>query len=652
MSEILILHNQTLTESVINDLENDASASAQVFDILPSEFSVPNFNLDQSVHKKLSQIFESSKKFDAIFLPYNLSKENYLEFTGILVALHIRLTPDFGNMMVPIVFYGPEDPRHVGKLSDFGTFLMSPKVLCTSKISAKNFLATAKMLDDLNEHDYGLFLNKINLEPKNSKYSSHHSVANEYALYHWSKEIGIMDEIRHVRDNLTYRLYFKFLDRMRHQIRDNSPPDSSIVDEKADIKSESLNLTSTKILLIDDEAENGWGIFYKRLFEANNIISNEENFKILRPKENIALNSLKQDKIVELALNEIEKFDPDVVLLDLRLDRIVDFNMNTPPENLTGIRIAKKISQRNKGTQVIITSASNKIPNYLAVSKEGLGVDGYIIKSINEDSSVKVSQIVSSLQHVIPRAKFLKEVNEKLHQITRLCDYFSPEFLENQKSNILRGFQLVYQKDLNFAYLLFYQIIESFSLQDSVFTKENHNGFVYSKNDKKIKVFEVFTSKNSSTKTMKSNFRYNHRDKVFNFNNNESPTQKHIPMFTKMPLILAYRYKHYLKTINDFVSINHIRNDKCGHGKKDENANVTNVELIGLLNFIIYILDDDNHSDENEIHEYGISKSQNVSNSANKNRVKKKNKIKRASQTLGSNSDLQSLFDQLKNEGK
>ena len=103
---------------------------------------------------------------------------------------------------------------------------------------------------------------------------------------------------------------------------------------------------------------------------------------------------------------------------------------------------------------------------------------------------------------------------------------------------------------------------------------------------------------------------------------------------------------------NDFVSINHIRNDKCGHGKKDENANVTNVELIGLLNFIIYILDDDNHSDENEIHEYGISKSQNVSNSANKNRVKKKNKIKRASQTLGSNSDLQSLFDQLKNEGK
>ena len=235
---------------------------------------------------------------------------------------------------------------------------------------------------------------------------------------------------------------------------------------------------------------------------------------------------------------------------------------------------------------------------------------------------------MSSLQHVIPRAKFLKEVNEKLHQITRLCDYFSPEFLENQKSNILRGFQLVYQKDLNFAYLLFYQIIESFSLQDSVFTKENHNGFVYSKNDKKIKVFEVFTSKNSSTKTMKSNFRYNHRDKVFNFNNNESPTQKHIPMFTKMPLILAYRYKHYLKTINDFVSINHIRNDKCGHGKKGGKANVTNIDLIELLNFIIYILDDDNHSDENEIHEYGLSKSQNVSNSANKNRRKRKIKLK------------------------
>ncbi|MDA7762270.1 response regulator [Crocinitomicaceae bacterium] len=603
MSEILILHNQTLTESVINDLENDALVSAQVFDILPSEFSVPNFNLDQSVHKKLSQIFESSKKFDAIFLPYNLSKENYLEFTGILVALHIRLTPDFGNMIVPIVFYGPEDPRHVGKLSDFGTFLMSPKVLCTSKISAKKFLATAKMLDDLNEHDYGLFLNKINLEPKNSKYSSHHSVANEYALYHWSKEIGIMDEIRHVRDNLTYRLYFKFLDRMRHQIRDNSPPDSTIVDEKDYIESESLNLESTKILLIDDEAENGWGIFYKRLFEINNIISSEENFKFLRPKDNIALNSLKQDEIVELALNEIEEFDPDVVLLDLRLDRIVDFNMNTPPENLTGIRIAKKISQRNKGTQVIITSASNKIPNYLAASKKGLGVDGYVIKSINEDSSVKVSQIVSSLHRVIPRAKFFKAVATKISILNDKIKEFDSDFFDGHQIFLDRAFRLLYQNDINFSYLQLFHLIESYSKSEKVVNNKGNEYHIFTLNNKIV--FAAKKVKNS----LISNIAYTRREGYipasYGFGDGKDATGGggYIPVRLIMKLILVYRLSSFDK-IFLLDTINALRNEKCGHSPKSSEDIIKEQEYLQILDFLLFIFDNANISDLRSPHAF------------------------------------------------
>lgn len=595
MSEILILHNQTLTESVINDLENDALASAQVFDILPSEFSVPNFNLDQSVHKKLSQIFESSKKFDAIFLPYNLSKENYLEFTGILVALHIRLTPDFGNMMVPIVFYGPEDPRHVGKLSDFGTFLMSPKVLCTSKISAKNFLATAKMLDDLNEHDYGLFLNKINLEPKNSKYSSHHSVANEYALYHWSKEIGIMDEIRHVRDNLTYRLYFKFLDRIRHQIRDNSPPDSSIVDEKDDIESESLNLTSTKILLIDDEAENGWGIFYKRLFEINNIISSEENFKFLSPKDNIALNSLKQDEIVELALNEIEEFDPDVVLLDLRLDRIVDFNMNTLPENLTGIRIAKQLSQNNKGTQVIITSASNKIPNYLAASKKGLGVDGYIIKSINEDSSVKVSQIVSSLHRVIPRAKFFKAVATKISILNDKIKEFDSDFFDGHQVFLVRAFRLLYHNDINFSYLQLFQLIESYSNSEKVLKVDGDKYFILTEKNQQVLAFEI---KNNELRSnlVRVKGRGNTGWATEFGSGKEIIRGQYIPVRLKMPFILVYRLSSFDKILL-LDTINSLRNAKCGHFPKSSEDIIKEQEYLQILDFLLFIFDNANISD-------------------------------------------------------
>ena len=52
------------------------------------------------------------------------------------------------------------------------------------------------------------------------------------------------------------------------------------------------------------------GFFISVYLRLNNIISSEENFKFLRPKDNIALNSLKQDEIVELALNEIDGIGP------------------------------------------------------------------------------------------------------------------------------------------------------------------------------------------------------------------------------------------------------------------------------------------------------------------------------------------------------
>ena len=393
------------------------------------------------------------------------------------------------------------------------------------------------------------------------------------------------------------------LDRIRDSKKNKTTKNKSENLDEAKAK-KNLSLTdgakSCKILLIDDESNAGWGIFWKEFLAKYKFEHIDDNLKILGDSS-LSISNLSQDEIILLAENEILSFDPDVVLLDLRLDRIIDFDENSLPSNLTGIKIAKLITAKNRGTQVVITSASNKITSYLAASKDGLGVDGYVIKSIEDDTDDKINHIINTLNDVIPRSKFLKEVNEKLHQITGLCEYFSLEFLKKQQSNILRGFQLVYQKDLNFAYLLFYQIIESFSSQDSVFTKEKNNGFVYSKNDKKIKVFQIDKINHNPPKfLMKTKFGY--ADREYTFGEHQKGVQKYIQMSIKMPLILAYRYKNYLKTIDDFVSINYIRNNKCGHGKKDKNANITNVELIDLLNFIIYILDDDNHSDENEIH--------------------------------------------------
>ena len=64
------------------------------------------------------------------------------------------------------------------------------------------------------------------------------------------------------------------------------------------------------------------------------------------------------------------------MILDLRLHK-EDFN-NKPIDEITGFKILEKIKNHNKGIQVIIFSATNKIWNLQAL--QNAGADGFIIK--------------------------------------------------------------------------------------------------------------------------------------------------------------------------------------------------------------------------------------------------------------------------------
>ena len=187
----------------------------------------------------------------------------------------------------------------------------------------------------------------------------------------------------------------------------------------------------------------------------------------------IKFKNLNREQIIESAIIKVEEFDPDIVLLDLRLQDD-DFIQDVSPKNLTGIQIAQAIHIINKGIQVIITSASNKIPNYLASFKKGLGVDGYIIKSLDIDPEVAITEIIKTINNSIQRAEFLKPVVQKIKLIKSLLHPKNDDetkgldrFIKLAEVNLEIALKLfndytINPRYINFGFLQLFMLIEDF----------------------------------------------------------------------------------------------------------------------------------------------------------------------------------------------
>ena len=197
--------------------------------------------------------------------------------------------------------------------------------------------------------DWGYCIEKIKqLDVKKpASYKTHHSITNEWSIYRWSKYLGI--ENIEIQKEIEDFLYFNYLKAIY--------PETTIDDPKSFLVKE-----KGKVLLIDDEVAKGWDAFFKSFFEFSHSITFKsigKDFKMLT-----------QEEIVERTKSEITVFDADVVLLDLRLHD-EDFETKKASE-LTGAKIFNAIKEINKGIQIVIFSASNKVWNYLPFASEGI----------------------------------------------------------------------------------------------------------------------------------------------------------------------------------------------------------------------------------------------------------------------------------------
>lgn len=568
----LLIYNKNIAPQLAIEFEAKLGKTYN-FQVGKQELLNPNFTMDSKMNYILKNEIENCR-YDAIFIPYSLSDENYLEFSGLRLAYHIRLTPQFDNMQTPIVFFGYETLLEVNKLSKLGSILFSKGCFHIDRISIESFEEQIlEIKEKYSEMDIAEFLNDFierNALKPAGNYTTHHSITNEWSIYRWTKSLNLPTE--NIDKEIKSNLYFKYL-KAKYPIKKIPSAKRMLIQE------------SGKILYLDDEIDKGWATLFKTICIGKTFNSIGADFK-----------NLNSDEIIEHALEKVNSFGPDVVLLDFRLHDD-DFEVSKP-EDVTGFKILQEIKKVNKGIQVVILSATNKIWNLLELQKAG--ADEFILKespelSTDENYSVtSINNIYFVLNEKLKAGKFLKFIDSSFKKIIGLITINNPE--EDFKEGILNNFEIAFkllhdsffdEKYRNYAYLQLFLIIEEWLKQPNIFLDESDNCYVAKEGSSDEKYL------------VRKNVRENEYECAIKFDNGhyslgkETKHQKtkFVDTNFKMSSVLLFKYGCSTSGEHNWTSIYKVRNQKAAH---PERKLVEKSEIESLLQFMEYIFNQDN----------------------------------------------------------
>lgn len=377
---------------------------------------------DSRLHTIVSEELNGDK-YDNIFIPLCFG-DSLSDYNGLRLTAHIRCTKTV-NQLSNIYIYGFVGYKDLLEYPCFN--ILKTKNVFLIDYSKKAIQEADKnTISPLKEDELTKEIQKLVLAaPKDN-----HTIANEWAIYRWVTMIGtgVRDEgIDIINRNIQQNLYFKYLQTIYPVVRN----------ELSAIKIEKGNEKSPKILYIDDEAEKGWDeIFATLLCDGSNL-----DYECLEDD----IKKLSKEEIITTSIKEIKEKDIDIVILDFRLHN-ADFSKEIPIEEVTSMEILKQIKEYNKGIQVLIFSATNKIWNLQAL--ERLGADGFIIKEAPENSINPnfTEETIANFKRIMERSirmTFLKEAYNVIRKIKEEIETISNDNdLEKLKLKTEMGIQL------------------------------------------------------------------------------------------------------------------------------------------------------------------------------------------------------------------
>lgn len=385
----------------------------------------------------LSKVKESAEDI-ILLIPTILDPFNACSYDGVEYALrcyfHFVETKqsNFG-----VVLLGTEEESAFWHHCEYAQILKCPHIsyIKNNIYTIKDYLNNADSITfNIDWQDCIEQLKKINIRQPAS-YKTHHSITNEWSIYRWSKCLKIKNI--EIEKEIEDFLYFNYL--------------KAIYTETGVEHSDLLFLFEKgKILLIDDEVGKGWHSFFKSFCGRGAEFSSiGESFKMLT-----------QEEIIDSVEKKVKDFNPDVVVLDLRLHDD-DFDSKDPLQ-LTGAKIFELIKTINKGIQIVIFSASNKVWNYLPFAS-----DGVILKE-SPELSIKYNytqECIKNLRDTLTnclKRKYLRALFSSIATIKQSLP-------ENDFGNaIAKQLDIAYYlisraekpEQFAFAYLSLYMIIE------------------------------------------------------------------------------------------------------------------------------------------------------------------------------------------------
>lgn len=409
----LIIHSQN---TVLNSEEYFKSHEQFVFNI-DSDISDVDFYIHDQIVKK--DLGKKINQCDIIFIKVGLT-QNFMEYYGIRLACHIRMTSSLKEKScIPIVFISQETCQFLGltgELSEIlfteGIYLMedNPKELNKYiKLFNENKLKSLTKIDD--------FLFRMKIKPC-AEYDSHHGIANEWSLLRWSQilQIDEYDEsFASIKQNTEGLLYYKYLS-LKNPIA-------------LETSSLAINFKGKgKVLYIDDEWNKGWSTIFKHIFK-NNSSYEFKTFEYDFSDKEFSVGA-------SLIKSEICAYDPDIVILDLRLFK-EDFEKDKTPDKLSGFKILEEIKKKNLGIQVIVFTASNKVWNFQKL--QVAGADYFVLKNSPESISIdSTSDSIKNFTESIEKASEKVFVKNLILLLDKIFAFLKAENTsENSRYEIL-----------------------------------------------------------------------------------------------------------------------------------------------------------------------------------------------------------------------
>lgn len=479
MHEVLLIHydNTPLLEAFSDSIKFN-----------PSTDDLNDNDIDTFISKQIiPQLQERS--FDILCIKDTLS-ENYIDFYGLILAYHVRLSRDLlkEKSLVPIIILSDINELMINKLSYYGRILFTKNTfLCKNNIESVEQLL-ALDLEPLEEDKYkDSFIHLIHIDPPQD-YLSHHSITNEWAIDQWGRMLDIDSQpIKKNRDRIASLLYYKYL-YSKIDLKDKKP---------LEIKQKPGD---GRLLLIDDKWQEGWHDIMQKFVERQFSDVKLDTFQNIDKYSQL-------DKLRVDIRKRVDSVDvPDVVLLDLRL---LD-NENTSSEHdnqkidinkISGIVVLDLIKKINPGIQIIMFTASGDSLIIDAIKEKG--ILGYVKKDGPQDryqaSKNNINKLRTLIQQGLNRSYLIKMWN--LQEKTLELSFFKKPHnyidviheLEQNIKTIFESANSNIPRPFTYSMLAIYKCFE---ILNSIFIIDDFKAAKWKDNQKPIEQSDDNSTKN------------------------------------------------------------------------------------------------------------------------------------------------------------